>query len=105
MGQEAAADLREIAATHSPFVIDIVAQLIRLLYTQGYGQELQYDREQLAAIAALSQRHPVVFLPTHKSNLDHGVLQTILHDAFSSPSDEGAVSRKPPRTDRPRAPK
>ena len=36
--------LREIAATHSPLVIDLVAHLIRLLYTQGYGESLQYDR-------------------------------------------------------------
>jgi glycerol-3-phosphate O-acyltransferase len=78
--QEAAADLKEIAATHSPFTIDIVAHLIRLLYTQGYGERLQYDREQLAGIASLSQRHPVVFLPTHKSNLDHLVLQYALHE-------------------------
>ena len=29
---------------------------------------------------ALAQRHPVVFLPTHKSNLDHLVLQYALHE-------------------------
>ncbi len=78
--REATAGLREIAATHSPFVIDIVAHLIHLLYAHGYGDRLQYDHEQLAGIAALSQRHPVVFLPTHKSNLDHLVLQYALHE-------------------------
>ncbi|HEM47253.1 MAG TPA: glycerol-3-phosphate 1-O-acyltransferase, partial [Alphaproteobacteria bacterium] len=78
--REAHADLREIAATHSPLVIDLAARLIRLLYTQGYAAEIQYDREQLAGIAGLSQRHPVVFLPTHKSNLDHLVLQYMLYE-------------------------
>jgi glycerol-3-phosphate O-acyltransferase len=72
--------LDEIAATHSPFVIDLVAHLIHVLYRQGYGERLQYDREQLAGIATLAQRHPVVFLPTHKSNLDHLVLQYALHE-------------------------
>jgi len=78
--KEATANLREIAATHSPYVIDLVAHLIRLMYTQGYGERLQYDREQLNGIFRLAQRFPVVFLPTHKSNLDHLVLQYALHE-------------------------
>jgi glycerol-3-phosphate O-acyltransferase len=78
--------LREIAATHSTFVIDLVAQLIRLLYTRGYGEALHYDRERLAAIQSLAQRHPVVFLPTHKSNLDHLVLQYMLHENGHPPN-------------------
>jgi len=78
--REATANLREIAATHSTLVIDVAARLIRLLYTQGYSEQIQYDREQLAGIAALSQRHPVVFLPTHKSNLDHLALQYMLYE-------------------------
>jgi glycerol-3-phosphate O-acyltransferase len=78
--RQAAANLREIAATHSRLVIDIAARLIRMLYTQGYAAEIQYDREQLKGIAALSQRHPIVFLPTHKSNLDHLVLQYMLYE-------------------------
>jgi glycerol-3-phosphate O-acyltransferase len=72
--------LREIAATHSPYVIDLGARLIKRLYTQGYGESLQYDREKLDGIYRLAQRHPVVFLPTHKSNLDHLVLQYALHE-------------------------
>ena len=72
--------LREIAAAHSPFVIDLASVLIRWIYTRSYGKELQYDREKLAGIAKLAQRHPVVFLPTHKSNLDHLVLQYMLYE-------------------------
>jgi len=78
--RRAASYLDEISATHSPFVIDLVAHLIRVLYRQGYGETLQYDRQQLVSIAALAQQHPVVFLPTHKSNLDHLVLQYALHE-------------------------
>jgi glycerol-3-phosphate O-acyltransferase len=80
VARDASRYLREIAATHSPFVIDLAAHLIRLLYTQGYGEALQYDRERLARIEALAQKHPIVFLPTHKSNLDHLVLQYMLHE-------------------------
>jgi len=78
--REAASNLREIAATHSPYVIDLAARLIRLLYTRGYSETLRYDRDQLRQLYALAQRHPVVFLPSHKSNLDHLVLQYALFE-------------------------
>ena len=52
-------------------MIDLTANLIRLLYTRGYGERLHYDRAELREIYALAQRYPVVFLPTHRSNLDH----------------------------------
>jgi glycerol-3-phosphate O-acyltransferase len=86
VAREATRDLREIAATHSPYVIDLAAHLIRLLYTRGYGEALHYDRQQLRAIYALTQRHPVVFLPSHKSNLDHLVLQYALHENGHPPN-------------------
>ncbi len=78
--------LREIAATHSPYVIDLTAHLIHLLYTRGYGESLHYDRRQLAEVYALAQRHPVVFLPSHKSNLDHLVLQYALYENGHPPN-------------------
>jgi len=87
---EVAADagryLAEIAATHDPFVIDVVAWLIRMLYTRGYGENIHYDRDRLERIYATAQRYPVVFLPTHKSNLDHLVLQYVLHENGHPPN-------------------
>jgi len=78
--REATADLREIAATHSPFVIDLVVQFWQRMVRRGYREVLHHEPAQLDRIRALSQHHPVVFLPTHKSNLDHGVLQMLLHE-------------------------
>lgn len=69
--------LREIAATHSPYVIDVIAGLIQWLYKQGYG-EIKYSPDQVQAIAALGQSHPIVFLPSHRSNLDRLSLQFML---------------------------
>jgi glycerol-3-phosphate O-acyltransferase len=80
VAREAGADLHEIAASHSPFVIDLVVQLWQRLYKRGYGEVLHYEPVQVDQLRALSQQHPVVFLPTHKSNLDHGVLQALLHE-------------------------
>jgi glycerol-3-phosphate O-acyltransferase len=86
LASEAMSDLKEIAATHSPLVIDLVISVIRWLYTRGYDEKLVYDSEQMKGIAALEERHPVVFLPTHKSNLDHLVLQYALHERGLPPN-------------------
>ncbi len=86
LARESAADLREIAATHSPFVIDLVAQLTRALYSRGYDASLSYDEAQLERVKALGHQHPVVFLPSHKSNLDHLVLQYALHEHGHAPN-------------------
>ncbi|MBX3027362.1 glycerol-3-phosphate 1-O-acyltransferase [bacterium] len=83
--QQAARYLREIAATHSPFVIDLTARLIHQLVARGYSA-VRYDRQQLEHLFALGQRHPLVFLPTHKSNLDHLVLQYVLHENGHPPN-------------------
>jgi glycerol-3-phosphate O-acyltransferase len=77
--RRAARYLREIAATHSPFVIDLVVQIWRALYTRAYGR-LDYEPAAFDELRSLAQRHPLVFLPTHKSNLDHAVLQYALHE-------------------------
>ena len=83
---DAARYLAEIAATHDPFVIDVVAWLIRALYRRGYGENIHYDRDRLERIYATAQRYPVVFLPTHKSNLDHLVLQYVLYENGHPPN-------------------
>jgi len=85
VAREAARYLSEIAASHSTFVIDLCARLIRLLYSQGYAA-IRYDREKLARVQALAQRQSVVFLPTHKSNLDHLALQYVLHENGHPPN-------------------
>ncbi|MGH8912215.1 MAG: 1-acyl-sn-glycerol-3-phosphate acyltransferase [Acidimicrobiia bacterium] len=67
----------EIAASHSPFVIDLIANLIHWIYRQGYGA-IRYDRRDVARIAELGRDHPVAFLPSHRSNLDRLALQFML---------------------------
>ncbi len=66
--------LREIAASHSPFLIDIIANAIHWLYRQGYGR-IDYDTEQFRQLYRLGEEHPLVFLPSHKSQLDRLSLQ------------------------------
>ncbi len=69
--------LREIAATHSPYVIDMIAAVIHKLYSMGYG-EIKYSEDQVKRIAELGNSNPVIFLPSHRSNLDRLSLQYML---------------------------
>jgi glycerol-3-phosphate O-acyltransferase len=71
--------LGEIAAVHSPHVMDLVANIIRWAYRRGYGG-IRYEHAELERISALGQRHPIVFLPSHKSNLDTLVLKYALYE-------------------------
>jgi glycerol-3-phosphate O-acyltransferase len=69
--------LKEIAATHSPYVIDLIANAIHTLIRQGYGQ-VRYSEDEVRMVAALGNDHPVVFLPSHRSMLDRLSLQFLL---------------------------
>ncbi|HEU4320064.1 MAG TPA: 1-acyl-sn-glycerol-3-phosphate acyltransferase [Acidimicrobiia bacterium] len=73
----AARYLKEIAATHSPYVIDLIANGIHTLYRQGYG-DIKYDDEEVKKVAGLGLENPVIFLPSHRSNLDRLSLQFML---------------------------
>lgn len=69
--------LREIAATHSPYVIDLIANAIHKLYSQGYG-DIEYPEDDVRRLAALGDGDPIIFLPAHRSNLDRLSLQFML---------------------------
>ncbi len=75
--EKAEAYLREIAATHSPYVIDLIANAIHKLYSQGYG-DIKYSEDDVRRLAALGDGNPIVFLPAHRSNLDRLSLQFML---------------------------
>jgi glycerol-3-phosphate O-acyltransferase len=78
--------LREIAATPSTFVIDLVAALVRVVYTLGYDRRIRYDRASLERVAALGQTHSLAFLPSHKSNMDHLALTYLLYENGMPPN-------------------
>jgi glycerol-3-phosphate O-acyltransferase len=68
--------LREMAATHSPYTIDLIANGIEKLYSQGYS-EIRYAEQDVRKITDLAGQ-TVVFLPSHRSNLDRLSLQFML---------------------------
>ena len=69
--------LKEIAAAHSPMVVNAVACATRLLYRRGFD-EIRYDPGRLEELKRTAAGRPLVFLPSHKSNLDHLVLRRVL---------------------------
>jgi glycerol-3-phosphate O-acyltransferase len=87
--------LREIAATPSTFVIDLVAALVRAVYTMAYERRIRYDRDALERIAALGQAHALAFLPSHKSNIDHLALTYVLYENGLPPNlTAGGINMK-----------
>jgi len=79
MQQRTAKYLKEIAATHSPYVIDLVTGVTGWLISQAH-KELDYSQAELQGVYDLGQQYPLVFLPSHKSNFDHLVLQYLLYE-------------------------
>jgi glycerol-3-phosphate O-acyltransferase len=71
--------LKEIAAQHSPYVIDIVNGVTGVLIRAAH-QSVDYSAEDLRSIARLGEADPLVYLPSHKSNFDHLVFQHVLFE-------------------------
>ncbi len=78
--RDAEADLREMAAGHSKYVIDLIAALYRRVLTMGYDPHIDYDRRQFETLRRRMRDHPVVFLPSHRTYLDPIVLSWVLHE-------------------------
>jgi glycerol-3-phosphate O-acyltransferase len=75
---EALGYLQEMASTQSQLAIELWALLAKTLWSRAY--DLCCDPAAIKELRELNERHPLVFLPTHKSNLDQWVLTSLLHD-------------------------
>ena len=60
-------------------MIDLVTGGFHWLITKAYV-DIAYDDAELNALYTMSQQHPLVFLPSHKSNFDHLLLQYVLYE-------------------------
>ena len=76
---------KEIAAIHSPYVIDLVTGGFQRLISKAYI-DLNYSQPELEDLYEVGARHPLVFLPSHKSNYDHLVLQYVLYETGLPPN-------------------
>ncbi|HEX4718574.1 MAG TPA: glycerol-3-phosphate 1-O-acyltransferase [Thermoleophilaceae bacterium] len=76
--------LEEMAGTQSPIVRELWARWARLMYSRAY--ELSFDADALERLRELGAKHPLVFLPTHKSNLDGYVMTSLLNEQGFPPN-------------------
>jgi glycerol-3-phosphate O-acyltransferase len=70
--------LDEMASEQNPLVVDLWARWSRFLYSRGYRVEV--EPESLERIRELGRSHPLVFLPSHRSNLDPYVMASVLYE-------------------------
>jgi glycerol-3-phosphate O-acyltransferase len=77
----AARYLREMAATQTPFTIEMMNAFYRSAIRSHHDASINVDDTQLERLAQTMSAHPVVFLISHKSMLDTMALSLVLFDA------------------------
>lgn len=75
---EARVCLGEMATVQSRFARDVWNQFAQFAWNRAY--RLDVDEAQVEQLRALHQRNALVFLPSHKSNLDSMVMSSTLHE-------------------------
>jgi glycerol-3-phosphate O-acyltransferase len=73
---EAVADLHGLVAGMDPKAVELFTGLFRPLHARAW--EVQADTDGLNALRELNRRHPLVFLPSHRSYVDPLVLDDVL---------------------------
>ncbi len=79
--QQAARYLDEMAATQTPFSLDMMNTLYRTACRSHHDAQIGVDEAQLERVAETMSSRPVVFLISHKSMLDTMALSLVLFDA------------------------
>ena len=86
VSEEAGRCLDEMVAGYGRSQLDLALQLGRLMYRQGYEETIDYDRDEADRVARAARHHAAVLLPTHRSNLDAGVMPTAWHELGLPPT-------------------
>ena len=73
--------LREMAASQTPFTLDLITALYRAGVRGSHDPRIDVPDGALDRLRALLQRHPVVFCISHKSMLDTVAFALVMFDA------------------------
>lgn len=84
--EEAVADLDEMAAGYSRLLLDAMSRLGDFVCRPGYGEAIDYEQSQVDMVRDLFGRHPMIVLPSHKSQLDGAVIPRVLRDTGVPPT-------------------
>ncbi len=83
---EASQILDELAAGWSRRLIDIMPTIGRLIFQRGFDPQIDYDETQVERLRAAMERHPCIFLWSHRSNLDNLVLTAAMQEQGLPPA-------------------
>src|SRR5690554_3196076 len=75
--EEAGKYMKELVSRPSALFIDMKARLDRFMLSQGYEDEVVFDKDELPRLRQTMRDHPTIFLFTHKTYID-GVTPTDL---------------------------
>jgi glycerol-3-phosphate O-acyltransferase len=78
--------LDELAAGWSRRLIDVMPTVGRLIFQRGFDPQIDYDESQVERLRAATERHPGIFLWSHRSNLDSLVLAAALQEQGLPPA-------------------
>ena len=73
--------LKEMAATQTPFTLEMINGLYRSAVRSHHDSTIDVDEAQVARVADTMATRPVIFLISHKSMLDTMALSLVLFDA------------------------
>ena len=83
---EAGEILDELAAGWSRRLIDVMPTIGRLIFQRGFDPQIDYDESQVERVRAAMERHPGIFLWSHRSNLDTLVLAAAMQELGLPPA-------------------
>jgi len=72
--------LGEMASGYTPLGVDLNRALGRMFYRQAYNEPVDYEPAQVEAIRDTFLDKPTILLPSHRSNLDAGVMANTCHE-------------------------
>jgi glycerol-3-phosphate O-acyltransferase len=84
--EEAGEVLDELAAGWSRRLIDVFPTVGRLIFQRGFDPQIDYDESQVERLRAAMERHPCIFLWSHRSNLDTLVLAAAMQEKGLPPA-------------------
>jgi glycerol-3-phosphate O-acyltransferase len=89
--------LREMAATQTPFTLEMINALYRAAVRSHHDAAIDVNETQLQRVADTIATRPVIFLISHKSMLDTVALSLVLFDAnLPLPLTFGGINLNPP---------
>jgi glycerol-3-phosphate O-acyltransferase len=84
--EQAGEILDELVAGWNRRLIDVIPAIMRLIFQRGFDPQIDYDETQVERLRTALQRHPGIFLWSHRSNLDNLVLTAAMQEQGLPPA-------------------